>query len=203
MSALDTLRAIARSRSERPQAYERNERNERNERSGGEDGVISFNSLAGSDEKDNLDERAALVEEGAGVPREWAEGLSRLDPNHPPGDVPLRRWQCFVDDVGRFLDSQFCAVAVALGWGPHDLFGCDARKPFARIDQAGLLWLLNGNKLVALSENTVAIEMPTGARQTYRPKPAELTRVLAWELTPLIQRVGGRQRIWGAGATRA
>jgi len=30
--------------------------------------------------------------------------------------VPLRRWQRFVDDVGLFLDSPFCAVAAALGW---------------------------------------------------------------------------------------
>jgi len=33
------------------------------------------------------------------------------------------RWKRFVDDVGLFLDSPFCAVAAALGWGPLDLFG--------------------------------------------------------------------------------
>jgi hypothetical protein len=38
----------------------------------------------------------------------------------------------------------------------------------ARIDQAGLLWLLNGDKLIALSENTAKIEMRTGAPQTFR-----------------------------------
>ena len=54
-------------------------------------------------------------------PRAWAEGFARLDPDRPPGDVPPKRWQRFVDDVGRFLDSPFCAVAAAIGWGPYDL----------------------------------------------------------------------------------
>jgi hypothetical protein len=69
-----------------------------------------------------------------------------------------------------------------LGWGAHDLFGCDHDRPFARIDQAGLLWLLNGNKLVALTEDTAGIATPTGARQTYRRRPGAPGRVLAWEL---------------------
>jgi hypothetical protein len=34
---------------------------------------------------------------------------------------------------------------------------------------------LNGGKLIALTEDTAAIEKPTGARQTYRRKPSELT----------------------------
>ena len=63
-----------------------------------------------------------------------AKGFARLDPDRPPGDVPLKRWRRFVDDVKRFLDSEFCAVAVALGWGSHDLFGCDADRPFARVE---------------------------------------------------------------------
>jgi len=129
-------------------------------------------------------ERAAIVEHDGKILREWAEGFARLDPDRPPGDVPLVRWQRFVDDVGRFLDGGWAAKAAALGWGPLDLFGCDREKPFAQIDQAGLLWLLNGNKLVALSEDAAGIETRTGARQTYRRKPSELGQVLAWELMP-------------------
>jgi hypothetical protein len=128
------------------------------------------------------EECAAIVEHDGGIPRAWAEGFARLHPDRPPGDVPPRRWLQFVDDVGRFLDSDFAAVAAALGWGPYDLFGCDRDRPFARIDCAGLLWLLNGERLIALSENTATIETRTGARQTHRRKPVEPGRVLAWEL---------------------
>jgi hypothetical protein len=84
-------------------------------------------------------ERAAIVEHDGVILREWAEGFARLDPNRPPSDVPPQRWLRFVDDVGLFLDSRFCASAAALGWGPYDLFGCDRNRPFARIDQLGLL----------------------------------------------------------------
>jgi hypothetical protein len=129
-------------------------------------------------------DRAAIVEYDGKIPREWAEGFAWLDPDRVLGDVAPRRWQQFVDDVGRFLDGPFCAAAAALAWGPHDLFGCDRDRPFARIDRAGLLWLLNGDRLIALSENTATIETRTGARQTWRRKPVEPDRVLAWELSP-------------------
>jgi hypothetical protein len=96
--------------------------------------------------------------------------------------VPPPRWRLFIDDCGRFLDRGFAARAAALGWGPHDLFGCDRDRPVARIDQAGLLWLLRGHRLVALTADTAVIETPTGARQTYRCRPSEPGCVLAWEL---------------------
>jgi hypothetical protein len=128
------------------------------------------------------DERAAIVEHDGGIPHTWTEGFARLHSDRPAGDVPPKRWQRFVDDVGIFLD-RWAAYAAALGWGPYDLFGCDRDRPFARIDRAGLLWLLNGDKLVALTENTATIERRTGARQTWRREPSAPGRVLAWELT--------------------
>ena len=128
------------------------------------------------------EERAAIVEYDGNIPRTWAEGFARLDRTSPPADLPFIRWRRFVDDVGLFLDSPFCAVAAALGWGPYDLFGCDRDRPFARIDQAGLLWLLNGDRLVMLAKDAATIESRTGARQTWRRKPAAPGRVLAWEL---------------------
>ena|SRR5215469_18829002 len=123
------------------------------------------------------------ADDDGAAPCSWAEGVARLRPDQPPSDVPLKRWQQFIGDLGRFLDGPLCSAAVALGWVPHDLFGCDRDRPFASIDQVGLLWLLNGDRLVALSENTATIEKRTGAKQTYRRKPAEPGRVLAWELT--------------------
>jgi hypothetical protein len=144
--------------------------------------TVSTGETAASTWGEAEDERAAIVEHDGAIPREWAEGLVRLDPDRPPGDVPLRRWQRFVDDVGRFLDSPFYAVAASLGWGPHDLFGSDRDRPFTQIEQSGLLWQLNGNRLVMLAEDTVRIETPAGTRLTYRREPIEPGCVLAWEL---------------------
>jgi hypothetical protein len=148
-------------------------------------------------------ERAAIIEYDGGIPRAWAEGFARLDSNRLPANVPPRRWKRFVDDVGRFLDGPFCAVAVSLGWGPYGLFGCDRDRPFARIDKAGLLWLLDGHRLVALSENTATIETRTGARQTWRRSSARPAGclVLAWELAPSAAIAGvPRGSIEGGGA---
>jgi hypothetical protein len=129
------------------------------------------------------EERAALIEYEGGIPREWAEGFARLEPNRPPGDVPLRRWRTFVDDTGVFLDGGWAATAAALGWGPGELFGCDRDQPFARVNTAGILWLLNGDKLVALSSEIAVIERVTGARQTYRRRPPRDEEVsLAWKI---------------------
>jgi hypothetical protein len=132
--------------------------------------------------RDFYEERAAIIEYDSGVSRLWAEGFARLHPDHPPPDVPVTRWQTFIDDIGRFLDGGFAERAAELGWGPLDLFGADRDRPFARIDQQGLLWLIAGNDLIALSHDTATIETSSCARQTYRRKPNAPGRVLAWEM---------------------
>ncbi len=129
------------------------------------------------------EERAAIVEHDGGAPRDWAEAFARLDPNDPPGDVPPKRWVRFIDDCGRFLDSGWASRAAELGWGPLDLFGCDRERPFARVDQLGLLWLLKGGKIRELRRDSAIIETPSGALQSYQRRPVEVGRVvLAWEL---------------------
>jgi hypothetical protein len=127
-------------------------------------------------------ENAPIVEHDGGAPRAWCEGFARLDRLHSPADVPPRRWQTFLDDCAKFLNSGWAQKAMALDWGPLDLFGCDRTRPLARVDKAGLVWLLNGDRLVALTENSATIETRTGNLQTYRRKPIEPGRVLAWEI---------------------
>jgi hypothetical protein len=125
--------------------------------------------------------RPAVVEFDGRVPRAWAEGFARLDRARPPDEVPQRRWLQFVDDCGTFLDG-WAAKAKALGWGPLDLFGCDRDRPRARIDQAGLIWLMAGRRLVALTADSATIETASGGRLTYRRVPDDPGRVLAWDL---------------------
>jgi hypothetical protein len=141
------------------------------------------------------EERADIVEYDRGAPRAWAEELARLDPANPPGDVPSNRWQRFIDDCGRFLDQGWASRAEALDWAPRDLFGCDRDRPFARLDQMGLLWLLNGRNLIALTAEMAAIETPTGGRQTYRRRFLAVEGVvLAWELSTRMNPVPAQVR---------
>ena len=58
-------------------------------------------------------------------------------------------------------------------------------KPIERVDQAGLVWLLHGKELIALTQETATMRTKTGATQTYHrknngEKAADV--VLAWEL---------------------
>jgi hypothetical protein len=149
----------------------------------GDDASTGGFGLAASSSTDDEEERAAIVQFDGSILRAWADGFVRLHPDLPPLGVPAWRWLRFVNDVGRFLDSPFCASAAALGWGPHDLFGCDHDRPFARIDHLGLLWLLDGGRVLALTANTATIETSNGSILTYRRRAGiEHNKVLAWEL---------------------
>jgi hypothetical protein len=115
------------------------------------------------------------------TPNRWANSFARMDRARLPDDVPRRRWLQFIDDCGKFLDGGCAAKAAALGWSAHDLFGCDRDRPFARIDQQGLLWLLNGRRLVAVTADTAVLQSPSGSRLVFRRRPTS-SRVLPWQL---------------------
>lgn len=56
-------------------------------------------------------------------------------------------------------------------------------RPFGRVDCSGLLWLVNGDKLVELDHHRAVIETRGSARQTYRRKPVVVSDVaVPWEL---------------------
>lgn len=54
---------------------------------------------------ENFEERAALVEYGANVPRDWAEGFARLALASPPDGISVETWWAIIDDAGRLLDA--------------------------------------------------------------------------------------------------
>jgi len=92
-----------------------------------------------------------------------------------PDHVPVERWQQAVEDGKRFL-AKWGEQAEALGWTSADLFGLHqppeqphpSYNRLSRYDWAGLIWLLKGRPVVALTETTAAIENPTGTITTYR-----------------------------------
>ena len=103
--------------------------------------------------------------------------LERRCPEH----VDVADWQEMVEDGRRFL-AQWGEQAEALGWTARDLFGLqkspDQPHPsycrLSRYDEIGLIWLLQGRPVVALTDATAAIENRTGAITVYRryDKPA-------------------------------
>jgi hypothetical protein len=98
-----------------------------------------------------------------------------------PDHIETGRWHQAVEDSRRFL-ARWGKQAEALGWTSRDLFGLhkppDRPHPsyrrLSRYDETGLIWLLGGREVVALTEATAAIQSSTGAITTYRRhnKPA-------------------------------
>ena len=138
--------------------------------------------LSGEIWTDEHEERAGQAEFDGGIHHAWAEGLARLNPSQAPVDVPPLRWLLFIDDCGRFAD-EWAWRASRLGWTPLQLFGCDRNKRYARLDRAGLLWLVEGRQIVVLTAETAAIEVPGGKRLTYRRKPhLDVEAIAVWDL---------------------
>jgi hypothetical protein len=92
-----------------------------------------------------------------------------------PDQVDIADWQQAVEDARRFL-ARWGKQAEALAWTTADLFGLAPVRPrppanyrrLARYDLTGLLWLLRGRPVVALTTTTAAIQAPSGAMLTYR-----------------------------------
>jgi hypothetical protein len=84
-----------------------------------------------------------------------------------PDHVDVARWQQCVEDGRRFL-STWGEQAEALGWTSMDMFGLHtppatphpSYSRLSRYDCTGLCWLLQGRRVVALTERSAAIENP-------------------------------------------
>jgi hypothetical protein len=57
--------------------------------------------------------------------------------------------------------------ADALGWSATEVLGLDPIAPLARYDNMGLVWLLHGCPVVALTQHTATIRMATGNHLTF------------------------------------
>ena len=101
---------------------------------------------------------------------------------NPPAEITRDRWLIFLDDCGRFLDGNWANCARALGWGPLDLFGCDRRHPLRQLSRAGLLWLVDGGKLIAMSAELAVVERDGRERRKYARLGIRSGLVLAWQL---------------------
>ena len=114
------------------------------------------------------------------IPLVYAKALAELT-RCCPHRVDTARWQQCIRDAYGFLHD-WAEQAEALGWTARDLFGlhqppaspAPSYQRLSRYDQTGLIWLLQGCPVVALTEGTATIRMATGSKLTYRRhnKPA-------------------------------
>ena len=126
--------------------------------------------------------RVVLLHCPPGVPGAWVQGVADLLAMACPASCPAERWQTLREDSYRFL-RDWAARAHELGWTALDLFGVHRERPWVYFDCMGLVPLLNGGKVVTLSDFEAMIEKPSGARMTFRRRarvPDETCQV--WEM---------------------
>jgi hypothetical protein len=114
---------------------------------------------------------------------EWERGVERLLEQRPLAAVPPHRWRMFLTDCARFLlppDRRLAERAAELGWDAEALFGCDRHRP---LDQpgAGLLWHVEGGRLIAIRKDWAQIEVDSKQRVFHR-RPSAPNITLPWRL---------------------
>jgi hypothetical protein len=118
------------------------------------------------------------------IPVGWVEGVARLDDYRPPTDIPRHRWRQFVSDCHSFLNSSenWAERAAELGWDARALFGCHRNYPLMHLGSAGLLWAINGGKLVELHRDWAVIELPVNSQRTFNRRDVAAGKVtLPWD----------------------
>ena len=130
---------------------------------------------------DDLDKRAAIIEEGANVPRRWAEGFAAMASMPAPTGFSPERWARIVDATGTFLD-RWAAKVIACGWSDLDVFGCDSAAPDRRFDCMGLVLLLDRWEVSGVDEAGADLVTETGAPLRYRRRPLPGHTVSLWQL---------------------
>ncbi|WOH66182.1 hypothetical protein [Bradyrhizobium sp. BWA-3-5] len=102
-------------------------------------------------------------------PAGWHAILQQLKRMQAPDWAGAERWSQMIEDANAFL-SNWDRAACDLGWTALDLFGVHPVAPGRRYDLMGLMMLLGGGTVFALTEQTAAFRRPSGSALTYRRK---------------------------------
>jgi hypothetical protein len=84
--------------------------------------------------------------------------------------VAAHRWRQFLGDCNNFLTGgeNWAERAAELGWNAATLFGCHRARPLAHPGGAGLLWAINGGRLLELHRDWAVIELAAnGSRHVF------------------------------------
>lgn len=104
---------------------------------------------------------------------EWHAILARLKRCDPADWLSHEQWQGLLSDGENFL-TRWGGAAHLLGWTSLDLFGVHPTAPAARFDVMGLILILNGAEVLALTSQTATMRRLSGAVLTFhRPKYGE------------------------------
>jgi hypothetical protein len=96
------------------------------------------------------------------------------------GTVGVSSWS----DCQSFLNSSenWAERAAELGWDARALFSCHRNYPLMHLGSAGLLWAINGGKLLELHRDWAVIELPVNRQRTFNRRDVAAGKVtLPWD----------------------
>ena len=104
---------------------------------------------------------------------EWHAILAGLKRRGPADWLSHPQWRGLLSDAENFL-TRWGSAAHLLGWTALDLFGVHPIAPAARFDVMGLIPILNGAEVLALTSQTATMRRVSGAVLTFhRPRSGE------------------------------
>ena len=133
--------------------------------------------------KDSIDIASGISR----VPIGWIVGVEALERRSPPTDVQPHRWERFVHDCVNFLAAKENGAerAATLDWDDLALFAARTR-PLDHQGSAGLLWHVNGGRIVELHRDWAVIERAEDRSRHlhHRRRPDPRTVTLPWTWLP-------------------
>ena len=129
---------------------------------------------------------------GQDLPADVADGVRAILTADGVRGIPPSRWPQIQRDTRHLVQRRWLHEALALGWTTADLFGCDQRAPWYRLDRSGLVLLLGGHEIIEISSDVATLRARTGSVLRYRRRPpAKPPVALLWEvLIPRTHRTG-------------
>ena len=116
---------------------------------------------------------------------EWRVGVEMLLSMSQPRAYPSGEWAFLLDDADRFM-KRWAVQAYGLGWQSWEIWGVSRVAPRFRFDAMGLVLVLKGARIAAITADAAVIEMRTSnLLRFYRRASDPLNvseRALIWEL---------------------
>ncbi len=113
-------------------------------------------------------ERAAIMEWSGGLPKDWAEGFARLNPDEPPNALSKPDWVARLDGALSMADVYGQRLS-GLGWTFEALFSFG--ESWLRLDHRSVGWfvaeaLSGGGRILDADEKRIHYQKANGAAFT-------------------------------------
>lgn len=118
--------------------------------------------------------------------RRWASLIEHRAAGTDPTSIPAARWQQVLSDAAAFI-ATWAEQADAMGWTEYDLFAVPPGPE--RWLRSGLIALLRGRPVIAITADAITIANPRGDPNRYR-RSENKGAVMLWDRRAYSENLG-------------